>query len=112
MSLWLHLKPEQVGNGRERKKINTVVLFCFNPTRNRKFQKKSKKIQKNYTIPLWLHFEPKQVEGGLESEKIKINVSFRSNPVENRKCQKKSKKTKNYRFVPFLPDALQKIPKK
>ena len=45
--VWLHLKPEQVGKGRERKKINIVVLVRSYPTRNRKFQKKSKKIQKN-----------------------------------------------------------------
>ena len=47
MPVWLHLKPEYVGKGQERKKINTVVLFCFNPTRSRKFQKKSEIIQKN-----------------------------------------------------------------
>ena len=47
MPVWLHLKPEQVGKGRERKKINIVVLLRFDPTRNRKFQKNSKKIQKN-----------------------------------------------------------------
>ena len=27
MPVWLHLKPEQVGKGRERKKINIVVPF-------------------------------------------------------------------------------------
>ena len=40
-------KAEQVGKGRERKKINIVVPFHSYPTRNRKFQKNSKKIQKN-----------------------------------------------------------------
>ena len=45
--LWLHLRPEQVGKGRQRKKINLFVLFRSYPTRNRKFQEKSKKIQKN-----------------------------------------------------------------
>ena len=64
MSVWRHLKPEQVGKGREKKKVNIVVLFRSYPMRNRKFQKNSKKIQKNLKIPLWLHFEPKQVEGG------------------------------------------------
>ena len=47
MSVWRHLKPEQVGKGQERKKINIDVLFRSYPTRNRKFQKNSKKIQKN-----------------------------------------------------------------
>ena len=46
MPVWHHLKPEQVGKGRERKKINIVVLFRSYPTRNKKFQKNSKKIQK------------------------------------------------------------------
>ena len=38
--------PVWVGKGRERKKVNIAVLFRSNPTRNRKFQKYSKKIQK------------------------------------------------------------------
>ena len=47
MPVWLHLKPEWVRKGQERKKVNIAVLFRSNPTRNRKFQKYSKKIQKN-----------------------------------------------------------------
>ena len=47
MPVWIHLNPEQVGKGRERKKINIVVLLRSYPTRNIKFQKKNKKIQKN-----------------------------------------------------------------
>ena len=47
MPVWLHLKLEQVGKGRERKKINIVVPFGSYSTRNRKFQKNSKKIKKN-----------------------------------------------------------------
>ena len=47
MPVWLHLKLEWVGKGQERKKVNIAVLFRSNPTRNRKFQKNSKKIQKN-----------------------------------------------------------------
>ena len=47
MPVWLHLKPEWVGKVRERKKVNIAVLFRFNPTRNRKFQKKvAKKFKK------------------------------------------------------------------
>ena len=46
MPVWLHLKPEQVGKGREREKIKNIDLFRSYPTRNREFQKNSKKIQK------------------------------------------------------------------
>ena len=58
MPVWLHLKPEWVGKGRERKKVNIAVLFRSDPTRNRKFQKNSKKIQKNSKTTLWPHFKP------------------------------------------------------
>ena len=44
--LWLHLKPKQVGKGRERQKTKIIVPFRSYPTRNRKFQKNRKKIQK------------------------------------------------------------------
>ena len=47
MPAWLHLKPEQVGKGRERKKINIVVLLRSYSKRNRKFQKKKQKYSKN-----------------------------------------------------------------
>ena len=47
MPVWLQLNPEQVGKGREGKKINIVVPFRSYSTRNRKFQKNSKIIQKN-----------------------------------------------------------------
>ena len=46
MPVWLHLKPEYVRKGRERKKINIVVLLRSYPTRNRKFQKKKQKNSK------------------------------------------------------------------
>ena len=36
----------QVGKGREREKIKIILLFRSYPTRNRKFQKNSKKILK------------------------------------------------------------------
>ena len=45
--LWLNFKPKQVGNGREREKIKILAPFRSYPTRNRKFQKNSKEIQKN-----------------------------------------------------------------
>ena len=44
--LWIHLKPKLVGKGCEREKIKIVVPFRSYLTRNRKFQKNSKKIQK------------------------------------------------------------------
>ena len=44
--LWLHFQQKQVGKGREREKIKIVVPSRSPPTRNRKFQKNSKKIQK------------------------------------------------------------------
>ena len=43
---------------RENKNCH-FVLFRSYPTRNRKFQKNSKKIQKTKKIPFWLHFKPK-----------------------------------------------------
>ena len=46
MALWHPFKPKQVGKGREREKIKIIVSLRSYPTRNRKFQKNSKKIQK------------------------------------------------------------------
>ena len=56
MALWHPLKPKQGGKGPEREKIKIIVPLRSYPTRNRKFQRNSKKIKK---IPLWLHFEKK-----------------------------------------------------
>ena len=44
--LWLHYKPKLVGKSREREKIKIIVPFRSYTTRNRKFQKNSKKIRK------------------------------------------------------------------
>ena len=60
MSVWLHLKIEQVGKGQERKKINIVVPFRFYPTCNRKFQKNSKTIQKKLKNTIMAPFKPTQ----------------------------------------------------
>ena len=77
MPVWLHLKPEQFGKSQEKKKINIVVLFRSYPTRNRKFQKNSKKIQKklknNIIAPL-----KEDEKGGQEK------LSFRSVPTQRR----------------------------
>ena len=109
MPVWRHLNPEQVGKGRERKKINIVVLFLSYPTRNRKFQKNSKKIKKyHYGIISSLKISKKikkyhygiisslkQFGKGQEREKIKIIVSFRSFLTRYRKFQKNRKEVKS-----------------
>ena len=45
MPLWLHLKQKEAEKCQEREKIKIIVLFRSCTTRNRKFQKNSKKIQ-------------------------------------------------------------------
>ena len=46
MKLWHPLIPKPVGKGREREKIKIIVPISSYPTRNREFQKNSKKFQK------------------------------------------------------------------
>ena len=46
MALWHPFKPKQVGKGREKENIKIIVPFRSNPTRNRKFKKNNKKIQR------------------------------------------------------------------
>ena len=75
---------------RENKNYRSVPL-CSYPTRNRKFQKNSKKIQKIKKKPLWFHFNRKNIAKGREIEKIKIIVRFCSNLTRNRKYQKNTK---------------------
>ena len=72
--------------------IKTIVLFCSNLTRKRKFQKNRKKLKNIKKIPLWLHLKPKQVGKGRERQKTKIIVPLRSYPTRNRKFQKNRKK--------------------
>ena len=80
-SLWLHLKPKQVGKGRERLKTKIIVPFCSYPTRNSKFQKNRKKFRKL---------------------KNTIVASFQAIIGWNRP---KNKENKNYNSVSFQPDA-------
>ena len=80
--------PKQVEKGREKEKIKIVFPFPSDRTRNRKFQKKRIQLKKNQKIQLWLHFKPKQAGKGSE--------------IEN----------KNYRFVSFRTEALEKIQEK
>ena len=46
MPIWLHFKPKYVGKYREREKIKIICPFRSYTTRDRKFQKNSKNIQK------------------------------------------------------------------
>ena len=65
--------------GVERDKIKIIITFRSYPTRNRKFQKKTKKLKK----------------------KIIIMASFQANIGWKRT---RKRENKNYRFVPFLHD--------
>ena len=76
MPVWFLLKPAWVGKGRERKKVNIVVLFRSYPTRNRKFQKNSKKIQKYHYGSISSHYMLKEDE-----KEGKKKLSFRSVPT-------------------------------
>ena len=78
--------------------MKIIVPFRSNPTRNRKYQKNSKKSSKNKKkIPLRLPFKSKQVGKGRERENIKIIDPFRSNPTRNRKLKKNSKKIQRFK---------------
>ena len=86
---------DKIGWEAQRKRDNKncrFVLFRSYLTRNRKFQKNSKKVQKIKKIPLWLPFKSKQVGKDRERQNIKIIVPFRSNPTRHRKFKKNSKK--------------------
>ena len=48
---------------RENKYYRSVPLGSY-PTRNRKFQRNSKKSQKIIVKPIWRHFPPKQAGQG------------------------------------------------
>ena len=79
----------KIGWERPRKrKIKIFFTFPSERTGNRKFQKKRRKFKKNQKIQLWLHFKPKQDGKGTERE------------------------NKNYRFVSFRTEALEKIQEK
>ena len=118
-------------------KIRIIFPFRSYPTRSRKFQNNSKKIQKTKKIPLRVHFKPIQVGKGREKQKIKVIDPFRSYQALNRKLKKIAKKfkklkntnagsfeakigrkrprkteNKNYRSVSFLPGTKYKIQRK
>ena len=74
------------------KENKNYISVLFLPDWLEKIPKKQQKNSKNFKIQLWHHFKPKQDGNDREKEKIKIIVPFRS--------------------IPFLPDRLEKIPKK
>ena len=88
---------------RETEKIKIIGPFRSHTTRNRKFQKNSKKFQKIKKIPLQLNFEPKQVGKGCEREKIKIKVPFLHDTEQKipKNIAKKFKKLKNTFMASF-----------
>ena len=128
----------KIGWKRRRKRENKNCLSVpFLPDGKYKFPKKLKKNKKNKKIPLWLHFMPKQVRKCRERENIKIVFRFPSDRIGNRKFHKKRRKfkknqkiqlslhfkpkqdgkgsereNKNYRFLSFRTEALEKIQEK
>ena len=78
----LHFKPKQIRKGLERVKIKNIVSFRPYPTHNRKFQKNSKTI-----------------------EKIKKNTIMALFQSEIGRKFMRQRENKNYRSLPFLPDA-------
>ena len=78
---WFHLKPKQVGKGQERQKTKIIVPFRSYPTRNRKFQKNSRKQFRKF--------------------KNTIVASFQAIIGWNRPPNRENK---NYRSVSFQPD--------
>ena len=72
----------------QKKKV--VVLIHSNPTRNREFQKNSKKlrkIKKNHYGIISSQNGTRQAES--DTEKKKVIVLIHSNPTKNREFQKK-----------------------
>ena len=79
--LWLLFKQKLVGKGREKEKIKISVSIRSYPTRNRKFQTNSKKIQKI----------------------VKYYYGFISS--QNKGETLRTGENKNYRHVPCQPNA-------
>ena len=79
---------------REREKIKIIVPLRSYPTRNRKFQRNSKKIKKVKKYRYGFISSKKQDGKGGERDKIKIIVTFNSYPMCNFKFPKNSNKIK------------------
>ena len=92
--------PKLVGKRREREKIKIIVPFRSYKTRNRKFQKNSKKLKKlNNTI-----MASSQAKIGWKTQIKRKNknchsVPFCSYPTRNRKFKKNRKKFQKYHHV-------------
>ena len=92
----------KIGWKRPRKRKNKN--YCFVPfrsytTRNRKFQKNSKKIQKVKNT-IMASFQDKigwKTQGKRENKNCRFDL-FRSYPTRNKKFQKNSKKIQQYHF--------------
>ena len=69
--------------------------FRSYPTRNRKFEKNSKKIQKIKKYHYGFISSHNRLKNDEKEEKIKIIVPFRSYPTRNIKFQKNSQKVQN-----------------
>ena len=101
MTLWHPLKPKQVGKCPEREKIKIIVPLRSYPTRNRKFQRNSKKIKKVKKYHNGFISSQKQVGKGGEREKIKIIVTLNSYPTCNLKFPKNSNKIKKIKIYHY-----------
>ena len=83
------ISQEKLGKSKKKKKI---VLMSSYLTRNREFQKNSKKIPKIEKKPFWLLFKPKKFRNGRKWEKIKKNHSDQFLPDLEQRITKNSKK--------------------
>ena len=137
--MWLHFKQKLVGKCREREKIKTVIPFRSVLTL--RVIENSKKIKKKIREIKKYHYGFISSQNWLENAKKERiwRVSFRFIPTRrvtenSKKIAKKSKKlkntvmcsfqakiglkkmrkweNKNYHSVSFLPDGVEKIPKK
>ena len=75
MKLWHPFLPKPVGKGRESGKIKIIVPLRSYPTRNRKFQKTSKKIKNTVMYSF-------QAKIGLEKMKKGENKNYRFVPTQ------------------------------
>ena len=90
--MWLHFNRKKVAKGREIEKIKIIIRFCSNLTRNRKFQKNSKKFKKLKNT-IMASFRTKIGWKWMRNtEKKRILVPFRSYLTRKIKFQKNSKK--------------------
>ena len=102
--MWLILKPKRDGRGCKCEGKKILVLIHSNQSRNREFQKNSKKIQK-----IKKHhygFFPSQNETGEAENERKRKFSFRTIPTgpvigNSKKIAKKFKKLKNFNLASF-----------